>query len=193
MNSSDAFRKTVTLTFTRACSCGNPGCIDCRAWLTEADVPLHPHGVVLPAIAGTVGVDSVRLVNHKYSIVTVIAKAFDADFVIESIKENVAALGPVNYYTGLPDPGSQRAAGPIPVRAAEPEQEGEAVPADALFDQLDQVVEALNGTAEALRQPRVLELSGNSIVYKTSRYTQVYPAPPGRSRLRSLLLRLLAD
>lgn len=182
----DAYLKPATLTFTKVCSCGMATCIDCRSWITESDIPLDMRGPILPAMAGTVGVDALRLLNQRYTIVTVIAKAFEAPVVLQSLKENVAAVGPVNCFTGLRDetarPGDRLAPGP-PTHN----------PDNPVAARLGQCVEALTKAAEALEKPQVLQIGRHTIVYDGRRYLQLYPIPAKRSWWRHMLLCWLAD
>lgn len=184
----DAYLKAATLTFTRVCACGMATCVDCRSWITESDIPLDVRGPILPAMAGTVGVDALRLLNQRYTIVTVIAKAFEAPVVLQSLRENVGAVGPVNCFTGLRDqPKVEDGPLVVPQRPA-PD------PRDQLIaSQLGQCVDALINAAKALEAPQVLQLSQHTIVYDNKRYLQIYPIPAKRSWWRQMLLCWLAD
>ncbi|MFA6132430.1 MAG: hypothetical protein WC869_00285 [Phycisphaerae bacterium] len=192
----DAYLKTATLTFTKVCSCSVAGCVDCRSWITESDIPFHMQGPVMLAIANTVGVDMLRLLNQRYTIVTVIASAFEAPVVIQSIKENVTAAGPVNCFTGLkevhnagppPGPGQQALA------SSEPRPN--LVQDAQMADRLGRCADALTKAAEAMEKDRlpVLQLGPSTIIYDRRRFLQIFPKPEKRSWLRQFLISLLTD
>jgi hypothetical protein len=191
MSENDAFMKPATLTFTRVCSCSVAGCIDCRSWITEADVPFHMQGPIMPAMANTVGVDMLRLLNQRYTIVTVIASAFEAPVVIQSIKENVAAAGLVNCFTGL---RPEQPAQPL-TQQAPTGQHPNPLQDSQVAARLGQCVEALTKAAQAMDKAHetVLPISKTTIVYDRRRYLQIYPIPDTRSWWRQTLLCWLSD
>lgn len=179
----DAYLKTAKLTFTRVCTCGMAGCIDCRSWITESDIPFHLHGPIMSAMANTIGVDMLRLVNQRYTIVTVIASAFEASVVLQSIRENVASAGLVNCFTGL------RADHQFTQQPEKP-----TMPADlSVAEGLNRCVDALTKAAAAMEAPQVVQIGPHTIVHGARRYLQIYPIPAKRSWWRQQLLCWLAD
>jgi len=190
----DAILKLATLSFTKVCSCGVAGCIDCRSWITESDVPFNMHGPIMLAIANTTGVDMLRLLNQRYTVVTVIASAFEAPVVLQSIRENVASAGPVNCFTGLREPQTPQAP-PAQAPPAAAESHSSPVQDAQMADRLGRCADALSKAAEALEKDHspVIPLGKHTIVYDRRRFLQIFPVPETRSWWRHTLLGWLTD
>lgn len=153
----------IALTFRKYCSCGTEGCVDCRTWVVESNVPLDPAKSILPVIADTTGVDSIKLIHHKYSIFVVFGSSYDAEVVKQSIRENLEEMGPFDPKTG--DASRQR-------NMEEPPQED--------VRQLSQAVATLAHLA-ASKGPSVTVVAADVIVFDRRRFIQVYPRPETRS------------
>ena len=190
MNSSDdATLQKVTLTFTKICECDRPACMDCRSWVTESDVPFHMEGPLIPAIINTVGVDTVRLIHQRYTLITVIAGSFDPLVVLQSIKENITGLGLVDRSTGLFRGCKTQLQEKMEEHAHGQPEPGLMTPQVA--EMLGRCADALTFAAETMEDQtaQVIELEDDTIVYDGRRFLQIHPQPPGRSWLRRVLLR----
>src|SRR5208283_38608 len=189
-----ATNKLAKLTFTQLCDCKRKGCVDCRSWVTEADVPLDPQGPVLFVMAHTIGVDGIRFYSQKYTVVVLIGSAFDHGVVQQSIRENVASLGPIDCFTGMSVKPTVR--WPMVIESEVPENPALHLQADEkMATQMEICAVALGKAAKALEvQPEpILKLGNHSIVFERKRYLQLWPPPSDRSWIRAVLLRLFSD
>lgn len=159
--------------------------MDCRSYVTESDIPFHLQGPLIPTIVETIGVDTIRLLHHKYTMVTMFAGAFDELVVMQSIKENVAGLGPLNCMTGLwESPPTLQSSPGMPETQEIPDSD----PQTAAL--LGRCAEALETAAKVMQdsQKNVMELDDSTLVYDGRRFAQIHPRPVSRSRLRAFLL-----